>query len=119
VTRFLSRSLASILDTRGGKLAICRYITSRAGNSISMFPKTGEVDIIEGVHDNEHNQVTFHTAPGIRDFFFSILPLILGTGCSLNPNATFTGTVAVSQFKTAPSRPAATLNVTPANERPK
>jgi len=37
-----------------------------------MFPKTGEVDIIEGVHDNEHNQVTFHTAPGINDLFFHI-----------------------------------------------
>jgi len=40
-----------------------------------MFLKTGEVDIIEGVHDNEHNQVTFHTAPGISDFF-------LPYGCS-------------------------------------
>jgi len=28
------------------------------------FYKTGEIDIIEGVHDNEHNQVTWHTAPG-------------------------------------------------------
>ncbi|KAF5355853.1 hypothetical protein D9756_003785 [Leucocoprinus leucothites] len=42
------------------------------------WPDTGEIDIIEGVHDNEHNQVTFHTAPG----------------CMLNPNTTFTGTVA-------------------------
>ncbi|KAL9716224.1 hypothetical protein Ac2012v2_000670 [Leucoagaricus gongylophorus] len=50
------------------------FWTLGAGN----WPYTGEVDIIEGVHDNEHNQVTFHTAPG----------------CSLNPNATFTGTVA-------------------------
>lgn len=27
--------------------------------------KNGEVDIIEGVHDNEHNQVAFHTADGM------------------------------------------------------
>lgn len=27
--------------------------------------KNGEIDIIEGVHDNEHNQVTWHTAPGM------------------------------------------------------
>jgi hypothetical protein len=26
--------------------------------------QTGEIDIIEGVHDNEHNQVTWHTNPG-------------------------------------------------------
>ncbi|KXN90001.1 putative glycosidase C21B10.07 [Leucoagaricus sp. SymC.cos] len=49
------------------------FWTLGAGN----WPYTGEVDIIEGVHDNEHNQVAFHTAPG----------------CLLNPNATFTGTV--------------------------
>jgi hypothetical protein len=24
----------------------------------------GEIDIIEGVHDNEHNQVTWHTSAG-------------------------------------------------------
>ncbi|KAF9229309.1 glycoside hydrolase family 16 protein [Gyrodon lividus] len=27
------------------------------------WPWNGEIDIIEGVHDNEHNQVTWHTAP--------------------------------------------------------
>jgi hypothetical protein len=26
--------------------------------------QNGEIDIIEGVHDNEHNQVTWHTGPG-------------------------------------------------------
>ena len=26
--------------------------------------KGGEIDILEGVHDNEHNQVTWHTGPG-------------------------------------------------------
>lgn len=25
--------------------------------------QTGEIDILEGVHDNEHNQVTWHTGP--------------------------------------------------------
>lgn len=28
------------------------------------YPQTGEIDVIEGVHDNEHNQVTWHTNPG-------------------------------------------------------
>lgn len=83
-----------------------------------MFPKTGEVDIIEGVHDNEHNQVTFHTAPGISLFSPPILLLTLGTGCSLNPNATFTGTVAVSQLRTTQCRPLMISNATSANERP-
>jgi len=27
------------------------------------WPLLGEIDIIEGVHDNEHNQVTWHTGP--------------------------------------------------------
>ncbi|TFK89981.1 glycoside hydrolase family 16 protein [Polyporus arcularius HHB13444] len=41
------------------------------------WPYTGEIDIIEGVHDNAHNQVTWHTGPN----------------CTLNPNTTFTGTL--------------------------
>ncbi|KIY52758.1 glycoside hydrolase family 16 protein [Fistulina hepatica ATCC 64428] len=32
------------------------------------WPYTGEIDIIEGVHDNEHNQVTWHTGSG-KPFF--------------------------------------------------
>ncbi|KAI0692000.1 concanavalin A-like lectin/glucanase domain-containing protein [Cytidiella melzeri] len=44
------------------------------------WPMCGEIDIIEGVHDNEHNQVTWHTGPN----------------CSLTPNASFTGTVVTS-----------------------
>ncbi|KDQ63731.1 glycoside hydrolase family 16 protein [Jaapia argillacea MUCL 33604] len=40
------------------------------------WPYTGEIDIIEGVHDNQHNQVTWHTGPG----------------CSLTPSSNFTGT---------------------------
>lgn len=41
------------------------------------WPYTGEIDIIEGVHDNEHNQVTWHTGPN----------------CNLTQNANFTGTI--------------------------
>jgi len=41
------------------------------------WPYTGEIDIIEGVHDNEHNQVAWHTAPG----------------CYLTADANFTGQV--------------------------
>ncbi|KAJ7169874.1 glycoside hydrolase family 16 protein [Mycena filopes] len=41
------------------------------------WPFTGEIDIIEGVHDNEHNQVTWHTGPG----------------CSLTLESNYTGTV--------------------------
>lgn len=45
------------------------------GNGV--WPYTGEIDIIEGVHDNQHNQVTWHTAPG----------------CNLTQNTNFTGTI--------------------------
>ncbi|KAE9411131.1 hypothetical protein BT96DRAFT_969316 [Gymnopus androsaceus JB14] len=41
------------------------------------WPLTGEIDIIEGVHDNEHNQVTWHTGPN----------------CTLTPESNFTGTI--------------------------
>jgi hypothetical protein len=46
------------------------------------WPATGEIDIIEGVHDNEHNQVTWHTS----------------AGCNLTPavNNSYTGTIVVS-----------------------
>ncbi|KAK7442477.1 hypothetical protein VKT23_016074 [Stygiomarasmius scandens] len=41
------------------------------------WPFTGEIDILEGVHDNEHNQVTWHTGPG----------------CQLTPESNFTGAI--------------------------
>ncbi|KAJ3576667.1 hypothetical protein NP233_g284 [Leucocoprinus birnbaumii] len=41
------------------------------------WPYAGEIDIIEGVHDNQHNQVAWHTSPG----------------CHLATNSTFTGTI--------------------------
>lgn len=41
------------------------------------WPTTGEIDIIEGVHDNEHNQVTWHTS----------------AGCNLTASSDFTGTI--------------------------
>jgi len=41
------------------------------------WPNSGEVDIIEGVHDNSHNQVAFHTKPG----------------CYLDPSANITGSI--------------------------
>ncbi|KZT02744.1 glycoside hydrolase family 16 protein, partial [Laetiporus sulphureus 93-53] len=41
------------------------------------WPWTGEIDIIEGVHDNEHNQVTWHTGPN----------------CNLTESGNFTGTI--------------------------
>ncbi|EIW84558.1 glycoside hydrolase family 16 protein [Coniophora puteana RWD-64-598 SS2] len=43
------------------------------------WPYTGEIDIIEGVHANEHNQVTWHTAPG----------------CNVTQPNTFSGTIGV------------------------
>ncbi|KAF5390261.1 hypothetical protein D9757_002919 [Collybiopsis confluens] len=44
------------------------------------FWTTGEIDILEGVHDNQHNQVTWHTGPN----------------CSLTPQADFSGTIVQS-----------------------
>jgi len=44
------------------------------------WPYDGAIDILEGVHDNMHNQVTWHTGPG----------------CNLTPTDNFTGNVAGS-----------------------
>lgn len=57
--------------------------------------KNGEIDIIEGVHDNEHNQVTWHTAPGMSSEN-SPIPAKLYEGCNLTSTSNFTGTIVVS-----------------------
>ncbi|KAH7915778.1 glycoside hydrolase family 16 protein [Hygrophoropsis aurantiaca] len=54
---------------------ICSSFNRTLGNGV--WPWNGEIDIIEGVHDNEHNQVTWHTAPG----------------CNLTATSNFTGTI--------------------------
>jgi len=41
------------------------------------WPNSGEVDIIEGVHDNSHNQIAFHTK----------------AGCYLDPSTNMTGAI--------------------------
>ncbi|KAG2159885.1 glycoside hydrolase family 16 protein [Suillus bovinus] len=46
------------------------------------WPFNGEIDIIEGVHDNEHNQVTWHTAPG----------------CNLTQSTNFTGSIVQTNY---------------------
>ena len=56
--------------------------------------KNGEIDIIEGVHDNEHNQVTWHTAPGMASEN-SLIFTKLHEGCNLTAGTNFTGTVVV------------------------
>lgn len=49
-------------------------------SATATWPAGGEIDIIEGVHDNVHNQVTWHTNPG----------------CNLTETGNFTGTPVVS-----------------------
>ncbi|KAF9533562.1 concanavalin A-like lectin/glucanase domain-containing protein [Crepidotus variabilis] len=42
-----------------------------------IWPAEGEIDVLEGVHDNEHNQIAWHTIPG----------------CVYDNNAVFSGTI--------------------------
>jgi hypothetical protein len=61
--------------------------------------QTGEIDIIEGVHDNEHNQVTWHTSTGyFQPVFCTRKDANVMLGCNLTPpvNNSFTGTIVVS-----------------------
>jgi len=59
----------------------------------------GEIDIIEGVHDNEHNQVTWHTSAGyFQSVFCPRKDANVILGCMLTPpvNGSYTGTIVVS-----------------------
>jgi hypothetical protein len=58
--------------------------------------KGGEIDIIEGVHDNQHNQVAWHTAPGRFESHITLANCLTILGCLLNTTAGFTGTISVS-----------------------
>ncbi|KAK7058947.1 hypothetical protein VNI00_001571 [Paramarasmius palmivorus] len=53
------------------------YIHSRLSSYMAGVLDAGLRELAIRVHDNQHNQVAWHTAPG----------------CMLNPNASFTGTV--------------------------
>lgn len=48
-------------------------------HELTEYNQGGEIDIIEGVHDNVHNQVTWHTGPG----------------CNLLDTGNFTGSLVV------------------------
>ena len=37
--------------------------------------KGGEIDIIEGVHDNHHNQVAWHASPGKFGLYTALVNL--------------------------------------------
>lgn len=49
----------------------------------STWPCLGEIDIIEGVHDNSHNQVAWHTAPGC---LLTDKPAVNFTGTKVHSN---------------------------------
>ena len=79
-------------------MAICElYHHMTYASTETLLLQTGEIDIIEGVHDNEHNQVAWHTYKGVllscSAYSRSHCVFI---GCYLNPNGNFTGQVVVS-----------------------
>ncbi len=49
-TGIIGRMLKTLFD--------CMYL-------LIVVVQNGEIDVIEGVHDNEHNQIAFHTADGL------------------------------------------------------
>ena len=64
---------------------------------LNLISQNGEIDILEGVHDNEHNQIAWHTAPGKLSslLFISISFPIWIPGCVLDPEVIMSGTVNV------------------------
>jgi len=57
-----------------------------------LFP--GEIDIIEGVHDQAFNQYTLHTAPGCAvDMSKSVSSLAPSLLTALDPSKIFTGSL--------------------------
>ncbi len=57
--------MASVLDAWEWPMANCELVLfSKVDLAPYFHSQTGEIDIIEGVHDNEHNQVTWHTSAG-------------------------------------------------------
>jgi hypothetical protein len=96
------RRMASILDAWGWCMANGESYLVVSGVLVPhVFLQTGEIDIIEGVHDNEHNQVTWHTNPGDSLMYscpWKDTDVILG--CNLTPSSNFTGTITVSGLST-------------------
>ena len=64
------------------------FVLCQNSSSLTALLQNGEIDIIEGVHDNQHNQVAWHTSPG----------------CTLDTSAKFTGNITVSLFFGSSSR---------------
>jgi hypothetical protein len=96
------RRMASVLDAWEWCMANGEsYLVISGVFFPHVFLQTGEIDIIEGVHDNEHNQVTWHTNPGHFLKYscpWKVTDVILG--CNLTPSANFTGTIVVSGLST-------------------
>ena len=77
-------------------MANCELFLTMFDLALIIALKGGEIDIIEGVHDNEHNQVTWHTSAGhsygvvcSHEDANAIL------GCNLTQSSDFTGTIVV------------------------
>ena len=57
----------------------------------------GEIDILEGVHDNQHNQIAWHTSPGkLTSLLFFPSHFFIGqSGCEIDPDVLISGTINV------------------------
>lgn len=86
-----SMNQASLLDA-WPQLAIRRYYLNTFPLILTHF-LPGEIDIIEGVHDQTNNLYTLHTSPGCSldasKSVCSVAPELLST---LDPSKVFTGT---------------------------